>query len=104
MKNNSQLLQQLLGQKENYISLDALQLGNEIIKEFYIPQTKELGKFLEVQSDINDQQAVRIWTQRQLHRIDPDETDNERYRQLRHLFNKQLPESMLEIILGGNDE
>ena len=55
---------------------------------------------MEIELDVNDQKAVRIWTQRQLHRIDPDETDNERYRQLRHLFDKQFPESML----GAYDE
>lgn len=98
MKNNSQLLQQLLGQKDNYVSLYAVQLGNELIKEFSIMPTKELGEFLEVQDDVHDQQAVRIWTQRQLHRIDPDESEYERYRQLRRLFDKQLPKTLL-----GND-
>ena len=62
--------------------------------------TKELAEFLEIDADVNDQKAVRIWVQRQLHRIDPDETDNERYRQLRHLFDNQFPESLL----GGYHE
>ena len=100
MNNSNQLLQQLLGQKNDYVGAEALQLGNELIKEFRIMPTKELAEFLEIELDVNDQKAVRIWTQRQLHRIDPDETDNERYRQLRHLFDKQFPESML----GAYDE
>lgn len=95
MKNSNQLLQQLLGQKDDYISAEALQLSNELIKEFNIMPTKELAEFLEINMDVNDQKAVRIWVQRQLHRIDPDETDNERYRQLRHLFDNQFPESLL---------
>ena len=33
MKNSNQLLQQLLGQKNDYVSAEALQLGNELIKE-----------------------------------------------------------------------
>lgn len=100
MNNSNQLLQQLLGQKNDYVSAGALHLSNELIKEFHIMPTKELAEFLEIELDVNDQKAVRIWTQRQLHRIDPDETDNERYRQLRHLFDKQFPKSML----GAYDE
>ena len=100
MNNSNQLLPQLLGQKNDYVSVGALHLSNELIKEFRIMPTKELAEFLEIELDVNDQKAVRIWTQRQLHRIDPDETDNERYRQLRHLFDKQFPESML----GAYDE
>ena len=33
MNNTNQLLQQLLGQKNDYVSAEALQLGNELIKE-----------------------------------------------------------------------
>ena len=100
MNNTNQLLQQLLGQKNDYVSAEALQLGNELIKEFCIMPTKELEESLEIELDVNDKKAVRIWTRRHLHRINPDETENERDRQLRHLFDKLLPESML----GGYDE
>ena len=43
---------------------------------------------------LNGQRAVRVWAQKQLPLIDEDETDDERYRQLRHLFQKAIPNFM----------
>ena len=53
MKNSNQLLQQLLGQKNDYVSAEALQLGNELIKEFDIMPIKELAEFLESKHPTN---------------------------------------------------
>lgn len=92
MKNLDQLLKTLLEQKQNTVSLDALQLANELIKEFNISQDSDLAETLEIKANVSDQKAVRLWTQQQMHRIDPDETAFERYRQLRRLFQAKLPE------------
>lgn len=92
MKNLDHLLKTLLEQKQQTVSLDALQLANALIKEFNITQDSDLAETLEIRANVNDQKAVRLWTQQQLHRIDPDETEFERYRQLRRLFQAKLPE------------
>lgn len=92
MKNLDQLLKHLLAQKNSPANLDALQLANGLIKEFNITQDSDLAETLEINADVNDQKAVRIWAQKHIHLIDQDETDFERYRQLRRLFQSKLPE------------
>lgn len=92
MKNLDHLLKTLLEQKQQTVSLDALQLANALIKEFNITQDSDLAETLEIRANVNDQKAVRLWTQQQLHRIDFGETEFERYRQLRRLFQAKLPE------------
>lgn len=92
MNNIDKLLKQLLEQKKDHVSSEALRLANELIKEFNITCDQDLAHTLEIEVDVNDRKAVRIWAQQNLHRVDPDETEFERYRQLRHLFQKQLPD------------
>lgn len=91
MKNLNYLLT-LLEQKKHTVSLDALQLANNLIKEFTISEGTDLAETLEIEANVDDQKAVRLWAQQQMHRIDPDETEFERYRQLRRLFQAKLPE------------
>lgn len=92
MKDLDQLLKNLLEQKNSSINLESLQLANKLIKEFNITQDADLADALEINVDVNDQKAVRIWAHQQMHLIDKDETEFERYRQLRHLFQSKLPE------------
>lgn len=91
MNNLDHLLKSLLEQQHT-VSSDALQLANALIKEFNITQDTDLAETLEIKANVNDQKAVRLWAQQQLHHIDPDETEFERYRQLRRLFQAKLPE------------
>lgn len=76
------------------ISTEANQLANELIIEYGISNDCEIAEFLGVNSVFNAQKAVRMWVQKMLPLLDKDELPQERYRQLRHLFQQRVPDFM----------
>lgn len=73
-----------------FITAEARDLGNKLIFEFGITRHDDLADFLKVNSSLNGQRAVRAWAQTQLSLLDSDETEYERYRQLRRLFQPNI--------------
>ena len=76
--------------RKHFITAEARDLGNKLIFEFGITEHDDLADFLKVNSHLNGQRAVRAWAQTQLSLVDSDETEYERYRQLRRLFQQAL--------------
>ena len=92
--NFENLGQQANKKRKHFVTPDARDLGNKLIFEYGITADHDLASFLKVSTRLNGQRAVRVWAQKQLPLIDEDETDDERYRQLRHLFQKAIPNFM----------
>lgn len=90
--NFSNLVQQASKTKKHFITAEARDLGNKLIFEYGITTDHDLASFLKVSTSLNGQRAVRVWAQKQLPLLDSDETEYERYRQLRHLFQQCLPD------------
>ncbi len=88
------LVQQTTKNKKYFVTAEARDLGNKLIFEYGITADHDLASILKVSTRLNGQRAVRVWAQKQLPLIDEDETDDERYRQLRHLFQKAIPNFM----------
>lgn len=80
--------------RKHFVTLEARDLGNKLIFEYGITENHNLAEFLGVSASLNGQRAVRVWAQKQLPLLDSDETDYERYRQLRRLFQDSLPDFM----------
>lgn len=85
------LMQQLQQPK---FSSESRRLANELILEYNITDYDDFADLLEVDSHLNGQKAVRHWVNQQLPYIDADETPEQRYRQLRHLFQQRVPDFM----------
>ena len=90
--NFENLVQQANKKRKHFVTPEARDLGNKLIFEYGITENDDLADFLKVYSSLNGQRAVRAWVQTQLSLLDSDETDYERYRQLRRLFQDSLPD------------
>lgn len=90
--NFENLVQQANKKRKHFVTPEARDLGNKLIFEYGITENDDLADFLKVCSSLNGQRAVRAWAQTQLSLLDSDETDYERYRQLRRLFQDSLPD------------
>lgn len=73
---------------------DSDQLANELITEYQISDYHDIAEFLGVNPMLKTQRAVRVWVEKNLSKLDKDETFDQRYRQLRHLFQQCLPDFM----------
>lgn len=81
--------------KPDYLtSDDSDQLANELITEYQIGDYHDIAEFLGVNPMLKTQRAVRIWVEKNLSKLDKDESFDERYRQLRHLFQQHIPDFM----------
>lgn len=81
--------------KPEYLtSDDSDQLANELIAEYQISDFHDIAEFLGVNPMLKTQRAVRVWVEKNLSKLDKDESFSERYRQLRHLFQQKIPDFM----------
>lgn len=79
--------------KPNLVSKEANTLAHQLIEEYEITNNDEMSHWLG-ESQCKSHQALRLWVQRQLGLLDKDESEYQRYRQLRHLFQQTLPDFM----------
>ena len=77
---------------DTVISDDAIKLANALIAEYeiYDSMETELAETLQIEHGVSNRKAVRLWATKNLKKLDKDETFDERYRQLRRLFQQQL--------------
>lgn len=87
----AQLIQAI---KPTAVHDDSNQLANELICEYAITNDCEIAELLDVSPIFSAQKAVRIWVQRNLPNLDKDDCFQERYRQLRRLFQQCVPDLM----------
>lgn len=81
--------------KSDYLTnYDSDQLANELIAEYQISDFHDIAEFLGVNPMLKTQRAVRIWVEKNLSKLDKDESFDERYRQLRHLFQQKISDFM----------
>lgn len=71
--------------KPDLISQEACNFANQLIAEYHIINNADLAEWMN-EHHCNSHRALRLWAQRQLLSIDKDETRDEQYRQIRHLF------------------
>lgn len=73
---------------------DSDQLANELIAEYQISDCHDIAEFLGVNPMLKTQRAVRVWVEKNLSKLDKEESFGERYRQLRNLFQQKIPDFM----------
>lgn len=80
----------------NFVSQTACDLAKNLITEYGIANDDKLSEWLNEQK-YKSHKALMVWVQQQLPLIDSDETDFERYRQLRRLFYANFSEFIEEV-------
>lgn len=80
----------------NFVSQTACDLARKLITEYRIANDNKLSEWLNEQT-YKSHKALMVWVQQQLPLIDNDETDFERYRQIRRLFYANFSEFIEEV-------